>query len=189
MGLVQIGVKTSPAEEDDFKVFPGGKHMNSKTFMSYDISTLCPLTAANKSCVYCYVESQRVHNGFYKKAKSRHDAYDGWVLRLRQESIDKMNRVGGLRMFSWGDYQPKYRHEVAHLLDDCATRSLYAKAITKVLSFVNHFHDHPIISTVHLSIDNLKGDIGRSPITGNWRSLPVGATTYTAWRRLPGTWG
>lgn len=145
--------------------FKGGKHHNAKTGLSYDLSTVCPLTRAGKPCAYCYVNTQRVNGGYLKKGESKYDPYDGWVLRLRQETVDRLNRVGGIRMFSFADYFPEYRKDVVRFLSDCDMRGLGAKAITKQLTFVKHFHDNPVITTIHLSIDNLKGKIGRSPIS------------------------
>lgn len=144
--------------------FKGGKHSNQKTGLSYDISTVCPLARAGKACAYCYVNSQRQNNGHYQKGESLYDPYDGWVLRLRQETVDRLNESGGIRMFSFGDYILKYRRDVMRFTEDCDLRDLKAKAITKQMSFVKHFHDNPVISTIHISIDNLKGRIGRSPI-------------------------
>lgn len=145
--------------------FKGGKHDNGKTGLSFDTCTVCPLTRAGRPCAYCYVNTQRKNGGYLKKGRSLHDAYDGWVLRLRQETVDKMNRYGGIRMFSFGDYDVRHRKDVEKFLEDCNTRRLGAKAITKQLAFVEHFHDYPGLRTIHISVDNLKGKIGRSPIT------------------------
>ena len=147
------------------KKFKGGKHNNAKTGLSFDTSTICPLTAAGKPCAYCYVNTQRVNGGYLKKGLSNHDPYDGWVLRLRQETVDKLNGVGGIRMFSFSDYHVKHRKDIERFLGDCDMRNLRAKAITKQISFIKHHHDNPVISVIHLSIDNLKGRVGRSPIT------------------------
>lgn len=145
--------------------FKGGKHSNAKTGLSFDTTTICPLTRAGKPCAYCYVNAQRVNGGYLKKGVSDHDPYDGWVLRLRQETVDRMNKAGGIRMFSFADYVVKHRKDVERFLADCDMRSLKAKAITKQVSFIHHFHDNPVITTIHVSIDNLKGKVGRSPIT------------------------
>jgi hypothetical protein len=146
-------------------LFKGGKHTNAKTKLSYDLSTICPLIRAGKGCEYCYVAAQRESDGWLKKQESDYDKYDGWVLRLRQDTVDELNEVGGIRMFSFGDYFPEHRKDVDRFLEDCDVRGLRAKAITKQLSFVKHFHDNPVISVIHVSVDNLKGRVGRSPIT------------------------
>lgn len=145
--------------------FKGGRHKNAKTGLSFDLTTVCPLTRAGRPCAYCYVKTQRDNGGYLKKGVSKYDPYDGWILRLRQETVDALNKVGGIRMFSFGDYFPEYRGDVDRFLNDCDLRQLRAKAITKQLSFIEHHHDNPLISVIHLSIDNLKGKIGRSPIT------------------------
>lgn len=145
-------------------MFPGGKHNNSKTGLSFDVTTICPLTRAGKPCAYCYVNTHRKLKDSFSKIPSRYDRYDGFVLRMRQDSIDQMNEVGGIRMFSFGDYFPEHRPDIERFLTDCDIRRLKAKAITKQLRFVHVFHDNPAISTMHISIDNLKGNVGRSPI-------------------------
>lgn len=146
-------------------MYPGGKHSNSKTVMSFDPTTICPLQRAGKPCEYCYVQTQRRNGGWLKKGMSKYDPYDDFVLRLRQESIDELNDVGGMRMFSFGDYLPQFKKDVDRFLYHCSLRKLGTKAITKQIKFIKTFHDYPSLKTIHLSVDNLKGNVGRSPIT------------------------
>ena len=145
-------------------MFQGGKHKNMKTGLSFDVTTICPLTRAGRPCSYCYVNTHRKMGDAHSKGRSKYDRYDGFVLRLKKSTIDQLNEVGGIRMFSFGDYFSEHRDDVERFLLDCDLRRLYAKTITKQLKFVHVFHDNPRISTIHISVDNLKGNIGRSPI-------------------------
>jgi hypothetical protein len=81
--------------------------------------------------------------------------YDGFVLRMRQETVDMLNSMGGCRMFSSGDFLRTQRKQVFAFLDDCATRGLKAKTITKNVHFVYEAHDHPAITVINLSVDSL----------------------------------
>jgi hypothetical protein len=145
--------------------FKGGKHVNAKTMLSFDPTTLCPLTRAGKACAYCYVATSRKNGGYLVKGTSEHDPYDRWVLRMRGATVRRLNRCGGLRMFSFGDFMPEHIADITQFLFDCGLRGLKTKAITKQPSFVRQFHDHPGLTLVHVSIDNLKGEVGRSPVT------------------------
>lgn len=139
------------------------KHKNGKTKLSFDTTTICPRVRAGKACSYCYVDNTRKNKSLRAKTPIEYERYNGWVKALRQCDIDELNAMGGIRMFAFGDYIPAHRDDVQRFLDDCAARKLFAKAITKVPLFVAHFHDHPAISCIHVSVDTLKK--GGSPIT------------------------
>jgi hypothetical protein len=141
----------------------GTKHTNTKTRLSFDTTTVCPRVRAGKPCAYCYVDNHRKNGTFRAKSVIDYERYNGWVSVLRQSDIDALNAMGGIRMFAFGDYIPAHRDDVRRFLDDCAARRLFAKAITKVPVFVTHFHDHPAISAIHISVDTLRR--GGSPIT------------------------
>lgn len=143
----------------------GGKHMNQKTGLSFDTTTVCSLARAKVPCEYCYVQSERDNKGWFAKGRILYDRYDGFVMRLRQDKIDKLNKTGGIRMFSFGDFLQTHHKDVERFLDDCLLRGLDAKAITKQVKFIEWYHAHGAIKVIHLSIDNLQGDVGRSPIT------------------------
>lgn len=134
----------------------GTKHKNSKTVISFDTTTICPRVRAGRPCAYCYVQNTRNNGGYRAKSLIEHETYSGWVSTLTQDKKDLLNSMGGIRMFSFGDYMPAHRQDVQRFLDDCEANKVYAKAITKVPLFIPHFHDHPALTTIHVSIDNLK---------------------------------
>ena len=128
---------------------------NSKTIMSIDFTTDCPKRRAGTPCKYCYVECAR-NIGFNAKKVIPYLAYKGEVKKMKQAKIDSLNSTGGLRMFSFGDYMPEHDFDIEQLLDDCYSIGLKAKAITKQVDFVTKFVNHPAISVIHVSVDNVE---------------------------------
>lgn len=124
-------------------------------------------------CSYCYVEGGRrraiaahysgkpiggVNFTMAKKA-IRTVPYKDQILRWSQDKIDRVNRYGGLRMFSFSDYiQPAHRVEVEKLLKDAEKRGLSIKAITKTQSFIDDFADTGIV--INQSIDAMDAKFG-----------------------------
>lgn len=141
----------------------GCRHCNAKTLLSFDTTTVCAKARSGHPCIYCYVESAR-QDGWRPKSVIWDDKYDGWVRRLRPDTIKRLAAMGGLRMFAFGDYLAKHRPEIAKFLNDCQDRQVPVKAITKVIRFVRDWHDHPSICVLNVSIDNLKSG-ARSPIS------------------------
>ena len=132
------------------------RYLNSKTVRSFDLTTVCARTRAGKSCPYCYVAAARAR-GFRDKKEKDYEPYNGWVMALWPETVERLNAVGGIRMFAFSDYEPAFRADVRRFLGDCCLRGLGAKAVTKARVFVSHFHDHPALNVVHVSVDNLGG--------------------------------
>ena len=85
--------------------------------------------------------------------------YQGEVMSWPDDLIKELNRDGGIRMFSFGDYRPQYDFEsVAKLLSDAQQRGLNIKAITKQPEFVKTFGNHPNLR-INISIDNVPREI------------------------------
>ena len=141
----------------------GGKHKNSKAKYSVDFTTLCTLTRQGKSCAYCYVASARRNGEYMAKTVIEYEPYNGFVKKMRPAVIKELNRVGGIRLFSFSDYTPEHRKDIRAFLDDCLEEKLDVKAITKSAEFIRIFQAHGALKLIHLSIDNLAR--GGSPIT------------------------
>ena len=142
---------------------------NLKTIKSCDFDTSCPKRNAGKPCAYCYVENAR-KIGFNAK-KIYQTQYNNELLRMRQGTIDKLNRVGGLRLFSFGDYIRDTQYDSTKaLLDHASEIGLQVKAITKQTDFIDDFWDHKAISVIHISIDNI-GDGVDHTIAKKYRAL------------------
>lgn len=126
---------------------------NSKTIHSVDFTTDCPKRREGKPCKYCYVESARDRK---YNAKAVYNAtYQGEIKKFTSSKIAKLNAVGGLRLFSFGDYMPEHEADCRAFLDDALTMGLKVKAITKQPAFVETFADHPAMAVTHVSIDNV----------------------------------
>lgn len=143
----------------------GGKHKNMKTVLSVDFTTICQPMRDGKPCAYCYVNSGRLCGGAMKKRIVEHESYDGWILRLRQDKVDQLNRDGGLRLFGSGDYVMQSRGDMQALLDDCIEREIKCRALTKSTLFVKTFAKHPAVRVINLGIDALPPELGRSPVS------------------------
>lgn len=127
---------------------------NMKTYKSINLTNICPKKLEGKPCEYCYIEYHRETGDLLAKPLIAKNNYNGELLRFRQDTVDKLNDMAGIRIFNSGDYIRKQQHgQVSRILDDAKTRGLLVKGITKVPEFVEDFHDHPAISVINVSID------------------------------------
>lgn len=130
---------------------------NSKTVKSCDFTTDCPKRRQGKQCKYCYVEASR-NIGFNAKKIISSIPYNDDILKMTQPTIDKLNAIGGLRLFSFGDYIREENHDkIYSMLTDCRTKGLKVKVITKVTEFIDDFYTEfeDVFSVIHISIDNI----------------------------------
>ena len=145
---------------------------NQKTACSIDMDTICPkkrftIDCINKGldletidkeklmCDYCYVEYKRLIK-FNAKIEYDHIGYKGEIKGLSNEQIDFLNSIGGIRLFSFSDYNPVYNNDLVTMFNDCRNRGLFVKVITKQVGFIDRFYDEfeDIFSIIHISIDN-----------------------------------
>jgi len=128
---------------------------NLKTGFSVDLTTNCP-----NNCVYCYTQ-QRRGTGIYEREIVDELYYGGEILHLTQEEVDRLNRSGGLRLFSGGDCPrvenyneiPEWAlQELTHIKGDADEKRLSLKAFTKNIIFANWAVRHNI--RCQLSIDS-----------------------------------
>ena len=146
-------------------------HPNAKTGLSVDFSTTCPKRGcADGACPYCYVESGRAADELFNmkggnKGVDINNDYAGEVMEFNDELVQELNKDGGLRMFSFGDFRPGIDdNNVARLLDDAQEKGLYIKAITKQPEFIERFGDHPNLRA-NISVDNVPRDISENAPT------------------------
>jgi len=148
-------------------------HFNSKTGMSIDFSTSCPkrLDPSFGPCPYCYVEHGRVADKLYKMKGANKNItdtpYNNEILNWSNDLIEELNRDGGIRMFSFGDYRPtKDFLNVSQTLEDARRRGLLIKAITKQPEFIKTFGNHPNMR-INISTDNVPRPICKNAPTIN----------------------
>jgi hypothetical protein len=143
-------------------------HPNQKTGMSLDFSTSCPKRSAGLgACPYCYVEEARTAKklglGFMHGKAVTETPYRREILDMPSDLVRELNRDGGLRTFSFGDFRPGIDDEpMAKVLEDASIKGLYIKAITKQKELLTRFGDHPNIR-INISTDNLPRSISNAP--------------------------
>lgn len=137
-----------------FLLHEGAITKNIKTGHSVDFTTNCPKRREGKACKYCYVEASR-NNRFQAKKVIEHEPYRGEVKRFKPEKIRRLNAMGGLRLFSFGDYMPEHDDDIKRFLDDAEFVGLKVKAITKQPAFIKKYANHPAMNVINVSIDTV----------------------------------
>lgn len=127
----------------------------------------------NPTCAYCYVEQGREIKDMnprfpYAKAEKRGQKYQGEIGNWRKATVDKFNKMGGLRFFSSGDYveDSTTDKEIEKIINDAEKVGLQLKAITKQNRFVQKygrrvFQDGPLkgkhVFNINMSVDEQMG--------------------------------
>lgn len=124
---------------------------NLKTFKSLDPSTVCPKVKDGNPCEYCYVVSAR-KIGFRAKKEIDRREYKRDILGLKKSTIGKLNKMGGLRIFSFGDYEPWMDKCLEMVIEDAKEKKLLLKAITKQKAFIDKYKGKIFIN---YSIDDI----------------------------------
>jgi hypothetical protein len=155
--------------------------LNQKTGLSIDFCTDCAARHVKGPCPYCYVDALRTAGmGTDLKIIPAHGPKIGEyplteeIRNMPDELVDILNRDGGLRMFSLGDYRPKIDEKnVQRALEQAHEKSLYIKAITKVPEFVRKFGDDPLMR-INVSVDNLPRWMSNAPTIDEADALKAG---------------
>lgn len=109
---------------------------NTKTGASGDFTTICPQMYFNRGCFYCYRRAA-LETGINNKLTGETVWYTGEVLHLSETDIAELNKNGGLRIQSFGDWMDKFSSELADLLIDAEMVGLQVKIITKEPSMIS----------------------------------------------------
>lgn len=91
----------------------------------------------NKGCYYCYRRAA-MESGVNNKLVAEKVWYTGEILRIKDSDIAKLNENGGLRIQSFGDWQPHFSAQLADILYDAELRGLQVKIITKEPSMIEY---------------------------------------------------
>ena len=110
---------------------------NGKTGASGDFTTVCPQMMFNRGCWYCYRRAA-MEKGVNNKLVANSVWYTGEILRIKDSDIEALNRNGGLRIQSFGDWMPHFSAMLADVLYDAELRGLQVKIITKEPSMINY---------------------------------------------------
>jgi hypothetical protein len=107
---------------------------NSKTWASADFTTVCPQIYFHKGCRYCYRREQLATDS-NNKLGGETVWYTGEILRLTPKLVKEMNKVGGLRIQSFGDWRgekdPSTKRMLLDMMYDASMVGLQCKIITK----------------------------------------------------------
>jgi hypothetical protein len=131
---------------------------NSKTILSIDVSTECPFKDQGRECWYCYVAEPRQLQQMGAPGKHRASSalmmteYGGELREMDPQVVSFLNSLGGMRMFSLGDYRPEQAELIQRVIDDAASVGLEIKAITKQHEFVTKYGNVPGIH-INMSVD------------------------------------
>lgn len=110
---------------------------NGKTGASGDFTTVCPQMMFNRGCWYCYRRAA-MEKGVNNKLVAQNVWYTGEILRIKDSDIAALNKNGGLRIQSFGDWMPHFSAMLADVLYDAELRGLQVKIITKEPSMINY---------------------------------------------------
>ena len=109
---------------------------NTKTGASGDFTTYCPQMYYNGGCFYCYRRAA-LESGVNNKLVGENVWYTGELLQISKEDINDLNRMGGLRIQSFGDWMDRFSPQLAQLLSDADRVGLQVKIITKEPSMIS----------------------------------------------------
>lgn len=153
---------------------------NGKTFYTVDFTTTCRKHRFGRPCPYCFVDDARQLRCNYKRMFPFTE-YQNDMENLAKKHIPILNRIGGIRLFSFADYTgtnwqgpSAYKLEdieedmdtqIEQFLNDCLKYGVICKAITKNPSFIKNWHDHPAISVINISIDNMQKRVNGEIVT------------------------
>jgi len=143
-------------------------HVNKKTLMSIDISSNCPLMKGGTPCAYCYRYMPEAHAELlakdagmtveaYKKLKGGNPTkapksydfapYKDEILQMDPDLIKFMNdKMGGLRVNSFGDYEAWQKPILDKIMADAQKRGLKLKIITKQPEMIAVYGGRPGVS-------------------------------------------
>ena len=108
---------------------------NTKTGASGDFTTFCPQMYYNNGCKYCY-RVAALASGVNNKLVGENVWYTGELLQISKADIDDLNRMGGLRIQSFGDWMDRFSPQLAQVLADAERVGLQVKIITKEPSMI-----------------------------------------------------
>lgn len=109
---------------------------NEKTVASGDFTTLCPQIYFDNGCWYCYRRAA-LESGVNNKLSASQVWYAGELLKLPQKAVDDLNKTGGLRIQSFGDWLDYQTPQLVDMLIDAKKRGVQIKIITKEPSMID----------------------------------------------------
>lgn len=127
---------------------------NGKTGASGDFTTLCPQMMFNRGCFYCYRRAA-LETGLNNKLVGQNIWYSGEILRMKDSDVESLNKNGGLRLQSFGDWMPHFTSMLADVMYDAELRGLQIKVITKepsMIEVVAHLKEQGLGKNLYFNI-------------------------------------
>jgi len=128
---------------------------NQKTIFSLDTSTNCPNREVTFPCLYCYVEQATTGKGIFDILQ-----YTNEILQMPDDLVRFINtQLGGMLVFSFGDYKPRAEEVVRKVFEDAKKKGLILKIITKNLEFAKKYsklYDNAVFS-INVDFENVTG--------------------------------
>lgn len=124
---VSLSDFTTDAKMDELLNYESDKSWFVKDAIAYGKGAAQPKLKAREQTI----------NG--EKVKLPYVAYNGSILHMTQEVVDKLNEEYGLRIYSYSDYVPAFLLEDMQIVTDAAVKGLKMLAYTKDTGFVKVF--------------------------------------------------
>lgn len=105
----------------------------------------------------------------WAKKRVGYVAYNGHILKWKQDRINKLNSHYGLRMYSFSDFSPAFILENMQMITDAAVRGLKMLGYTKELDFVKIFAPSGMNINISTFGFEMAGNVYENNIIGaNW---------------------
>ena len=105
----------------------------------------------------------------WAKKRVGYVAYNGHILKWKQDRINKLNSHYGLRMYSFSDFSPAFILENMQMITDAAVRGLKMLGYTKELDFVKIFAPSGMNINISTFGFEMGGNVYENNIIGaNW---------------------
>lgn len=124
------------------EVYKGDVKVNMNDLTSTDgLERLRKGNAKQRDVYEKYTKWMRARGTANPKVVELRTAYRGEIMRLTQNQIDKITRIGGLRIQSFSDFESVHLIDMMQAVLDMASRKMTAQAYTKVPNFAWAFGD------------------------------------------------
>ena len=130
--------ETPKLNKNQQKVFDSLAEGEKYTPTIYDLTTKTGLEALRNNHRSLYDSWTKYNNGRGQQAErllQGEAEYDRQILNYSEEAVEKINAAGGLRIYSFSDFEEFHLIDVVQAIQDCAAMGIKIQGYTKVPSF------------------------------------------------------
>lgn len=130
--------ETPKLNKNQQKVFDSLAEGEKYTPTIYDLTTKTGLEALRNNHRSLYDSWTKYNNGRGQQAErllQGEAEYDRQILNYGEEAVEKINAAGGLRIYSFSDFEEFHLIDVVQAIQDCAAMGIKIQGYTKVPSF------------------------------------------------------